>query len=156
MNEQTHDRARTLIAAQQIEGLSPNDHAWLNTHLAECQSCAAENQRVDHALSTLRSTHIELPPDLASRTQFRVRLRAEELRERTHGSLILWAIAAISWALGVATAPWVWRGFEWAGNELGLPKFVWMAGIALWWLVPGLVAAGLVVLQKRGVAREAE
>ncbi|HEY1424961.1 MAG TPA: hypothetical protein VGF20_16025 [Candidatus Acidoferrum sp.] len=156
MNEQTHDRARILIATEQIEGLSPNDQAWLNTHLAECQSCAAENQRVHQALSVLRTTQIDLPQNLASRTQFRVRLRAEELRERNHGSLVLWAIAAISWALGVATAPWVWRGFEWAGNELGLPKFVWMAGVALWWLVPGLVAAGLVVLQKRGVAREAE
>jgi hypothetical protein len=156
MIEQTHDRARTLIAGQQIEGLSPSDQAWLNAHLAKCDSCAAEIQRVNHALSALRTTHIDLPRNLASRTQFRVRLRAEELRERDHGSLILWAIAAVSWALGVATAPWVWRGFEWAGNELGLPKFVWMAGVALWWLVPGLVAAGLVVLQKRGVARGAE
>jgi hypothetical protein len=156
MNEQTHDRARTLIATQQIEGLSPNDQTWLNTHLAECDSCTAENQRLHQTLSALRTTHIDLPPNLASRTQFRVRLRAEELRERSSGSVVLWAIAAISWALGVATAPWVWRGFEWAGNELGLPKFVWVAGVALWWLVPGLVAAGLVVLQKRGVAREAE
>jgi predicted anti-sigma-YlaC factor YlaD len=156
MNEQTHDRARTLIASQQIEGLSPNDQAWLNTHLVECESCSAENQRVNHALSALRTMNIGIPRDLASRTQFRVRLRAEELREKEPAQKFIWAIAAVSWALGVATAPWVWRGFEWAGNEFGLPKFVWMAGVALWWLVPGLVAAGLVVLQKRGVARGAE
>jgi hypothetical protein len=156
MNEQTHDRARTLIASQQIEGLSRNDQTWLNTHLVECEFCSAENQQVNHALSALRTMNIGVPRDLASRTQFRVRLRGEELREKEPAQKFIWAIAAVSWALGVATAPWVWRGFEWAGNEFGLPKFVWMAGVALWWLVPGLVAAGLVVLQKRGVARGAE
>lgn len=156
MKERTHQRAQKLIAQQHIESISADDASWLSTHLADCDSCSAENQRVNHVLSAMRTAHIDLPRDLASRTQFRVRLRAEELRERSHSGLVLWAVAAISWALGVATAPWVWRGFEWAGNELGVPKFVWMAGVALWWLVPGLVAAGLVVLQKRGVAREAE
>jgi hypothetical protein len=99
---------------------------------------------------------IELPKNLATRTQLRVRLRAEELPTHTTGRALLWAIAAVSWALGLASAPLVWRGFAWLGSELNLPDPVWQAGVVLWWLVPGVVAVGAVVLQKRKVERAAE
>jgi hypothetical protein len=155
MNEQNHDRARTMIASQQIEGLSPNDQAWLNTHLAECQSCAAENQRVNHALSALRTMHIDLPRNLASRTQFRVRLRAEELHDKEPAQRFVWAIAAVSWALGVASAPWVWHGIEWLGQETGAPKIILQAGFVLWWSVPPMIAAWA-VLSGKGVVRQTE
>jgi len=29
-----------------------------------------------------------------------------------------------------------------------LPKIVWQLGVVLWWLVPGIVATGAVLLQK--------
>ena len=149
MNEKTHERAQTLIATQQIEGLSPNDQTWLNAHLAECESCAAESQRVIHALSALRAMPIDLPRNLASRTQFRVRLRTEELREKEPARKFIWAIAAISWALGVSTAPWVWRGIEWLGHETGAPKLLLQAGFLLWWSVPPMIAAWAALSVKR-------
>lgn len=156
MTADLHQRANDLLLRRRVEPLSADDDRWLATHLAECDSCAAEDARLSEALSAFRSVHIELPRNLASRTQLRVRLRAEELRERSTGALWLWTVAAASWALGVATAPFVWRGFEWAGQELHLPRYVALAGMALWWLVPGLLAAGAVLLQKRAAARAAE
>ena len=156
MNMDVHQRAHELLLRGRVEPLSTDDDRWLAAHLAECESCAAEDSRLAAALSRFRSTPIELPRHLASRTQLRVRMRAEELRERSSGTVWLWSVATASWALGVTTAPWVWRGFEWVGQELHLPRYVAMAGVALWWLVPGLLAAGAVLLQKRAAARQAE
>jgi hypothetical protein len=156
MTNDLHTRAKHLMAQQRIEPVSSDDEGWLNTHLAECESCAAEQLQFRESLSALRSMHIELPRNLASRTQMRVRVRAEELREHGPANRLIWAVAVMSWVFGLVTAPFVWRGFEWIGGELHLPKLVWAAGVLLWWIVPGLVAASMVVLHKRGLAQEVE
>ena len=139
MNE--HQRAQKLITQQNVESLSTENQQWLKAHLAECESCAAEGQHLRESLSALRAMNLEMPPSLASRTQFRVRMRAEELREKEPARKFVWAIAAISWALGVSTAPWVWHGVEWLGQATGAPKLLLQAGFALWWSVPPMIAA---------------
>lgn len=149
MSENIHARAQELIARQRVEGISAEEQTWLSTHLAECDACSSLQSQTVQALATFRSMNIELPKNLAARTQLRVRMRAEELPAHNPGRLLLWAIAGVSWLLGLASAPLVWRGFEWAGGQLGLPKFVWMLGVAAWWLVPGLLATGMILLQRR-------
>jgi len=136
-----HTRAKNLIAQQYIEPVSSDDERWLNAHVAECESCAAEQLQLRQSLSALRTMHLDLPTNLASRAQFRVRMRAEELREKEPAKKFVWAIAAVSWALGVSTAPWVWRGIEWLGQETGAPKLLLQAGFVLWWSVPPMIAA---------------
>ncbi len=148
MSENLHMRAQQLIAQQRVERISTQEETWLAAHLAECEACSAEQVQTAQALAAFRSMNIELPKNLAARTQLRVRLRANELPAHNPGRVLLWAIAGVSWLLGLASAPLVWRGFEWAGTELGLPKIVWQLGVALWWLVPGIVAMGAVLLQK--------
>jgi hypothetical protein len=150
MTKDIHARAVELITRRRVELLTRDDEQWLTTHLNECAECAAEETRVSGSLSALRAMNIDLPRNLASRTQLRVRLRAEELREHGPANRLIWAVAVVSWILGLATAPWVWRGFEWAGTELGLPKLVWAAGVALWWIIPALAATGIVLLERKG------
>jgi hypothetical protein len=145
MNENNHQRAQKLIAQQHIESLSSNGASWLNAHLAECESCAAQQLQLRDSLSALRTMHIDLPRNLASRTQLQVRLRVEELREHSPVNRLIWAVGGLSWIFGLATAPLVWRGFEWLGGELHLPKLVWATGVVLWWAVPALVATGFVL-----------
>jgi hypothetical protein len=149
MNEQTHERAKKLIAQQHVESLSSENEHWLEAHLADCESCAAEQLQLRESLSALRTMHLDLPPNLASRAQFRVRMRAEELREKEPAKKFVWAIAAVSWALGVSTAPWVWRGIEWLGQETGAPKLLLQAGFVLWWSVPPMIAAWAALSDKR-------
>jgi hypothetical protein len=156
MSESDHARARQLIARQRVEGITSDEQAWLSSHVRECDECAAVHEQTRAALSSFRSMNIELPKNLASRTQLRVQLRAEELPSRNPGRFLLWAIAGVSWLLGLASAPLVWRGFEWAGTQMGLPKIVWQLGVAVWWLVPGIVATGIVLLQKWSRANVAE
>jgi len=149
MNENIHERAQQLIAQQRVEGISDEEQSWLTTHLAECEACSAVQAQTAQALAAFRSMNIELPKNLAARTQLRVRMRADELPAHNPGRFLLWAIAGVSWLLGLASAPLVWRGFEWAGGQLGLPKIVWQLGVVLWWLVPGLLATGMILLQRR-------
>ena len=156
MSKNLHERARQLIAQQRVEGISTEEQNWLSAHLAECEACSFLQAQTAQALSAFRTMNIELPKNLAARTQLRVRLRAEELPVRDGSRVLLWAIAAVSWVLGIASAPLVWRGFAWVGSELHLPDLVWQAGVVLWWLVPGAVAVGAVVMQKRRVERAAE
>ena len=149
MSEQTHERAKELIAQACIEQVSSDDQRWLEAHLAECESCANEQRQLRESLSALRTMHLDLPANLASRAQFRVRMRAEELREKEPAKKFVWAIAAVSWALGVSTAPWVWRGIEWLGQETGAPKLLLQAGFVLWWSVPPMIAAWAALSDKR-------
>ncbi len=149
MTNDLHTRAKNLIAQQYIEPVSSDNERWLNAHVAECESCAAEQLQLRQSLSALRTMHLDLPTNLASRAQFRVRMRAEELREKEPAKKFVWAIAAVSWALGVSTAPWVWRGIEWLGQETGAPKLLLQAGFVLWWSVPPMIAAWAALSDKR-------
>ena len=156
MSETVHSRAQQLIAQHRIEGISSGDEGWLSAHLQECEACTALHQQTQVALAAFRSMNIDLPENLAARAQLRVRMRAEELPIKDGSRALLWAIAGVSWVLGLASAPLVWRGFAWIGSKLSLPDPVWQAGVVLWWLVPGLAAIGAVLLQKKRVEREAE
>jgi hypothetical protein len=149
MTNDSHVRAKNLIAQGCIESVSFDDEQWLAAHLAECESCATEQGQLRESLAALRTMHLDLPTNLASRAQFRVRIRAEELREKEPAKKFVWAIAAVSWGLGVSTAPWVWRGIEWLGQETGAPKLLLQAGFVLWWSVPPMIAAWAALSDKR-------
>ena len=148
MSDNQHERAQHLSAMALIEGLPPAQEAWLQEHRASCAECAAEAAALQDALEALRSVAIVVPRDLASRTQLRVRLRAQELSSAAGGSFWLWMVTAASWLLGVFSAPLVWKLFAWAGGNFGVPKLAVEAGFLLWWTVPALVAVS-VVLHRR-------
>jgi predicted anti-sigma-YlaC factor YlaD len=149
MTNDLHVRAKKLLAQGCIEHVSSDDQRWLQAHLAQCESCANAQRQLRESLSALRTMHLDLPANLASRTQFRVRMRAEELHEKEPAKKFVWAIAAVSWALGVSTAPWVWRGIEWLGQETGAPRLLLQAGFVLWWSVPPMIAAWAALSDKR-------
>jgi hypothetical protein len=142
-----HSRAQKLLAQDRIEGLSTSDRDWLSTHLRECESCSASARELENALRTLRTEPIPFPSGLAARTQFRVQLRAQELREREPRHRLMWVTCGVSWAFGVVSAPYVWRIFEWIGQHTGAPKLVLEIGFGLWWAVPALVAAAVVLME---------
>ncbi|HEY6384564.1 MAG TPA: hypothetical protein VIX91_02660 [Candidatus Acidoferrum sp.] len=154
MSENLHARAKKLIAQERIEGISQAECDWVAAHLRECPACAQIAQQTNNALRTLRAMPIPLPRGLAARTQFRVQLRAQEMREREPKRRVLWIMCAMSWALGIATAPYVWRAFEWTGEHLGVPKLVWEMGFGLWWTIPALIAAAVVLMENLRLANE--
>lgn len=147
MSENIHNRALQLIAQARVEGLPETESVWLRTHLEDCDSCAEHAHQTDRVLRSLRTAVIALPDGLASRTQFRVHLRAEELREREPQRRALWLACTVSWAFGIASAPYVWRLFRWLGERTGVPKLVWELGFGLWWTIPALFFIVVVLME---------
>jgi len=154
MNENLHARAEKLIAQERIEGISQAERDWLAGHLRECAPCAQIAQQTGYALRTLRGISVSLPRGLAARTQFRLQLRAQEMREREPKRRLLWIMCATSWALGIATAPYVWHAFQWIGDRTGAPRLLLEFGFGLWWAIPALFAAAIVVLENLRQAHE--
>lgn len=140
-----HERAHRLIDQERLEDLPPEDRRWLEDHLAACEACAGWAESTDAALRALKSVSVAVPPGLAASAKLIVREEAAKLKQRRSRNLALITGCAISWALGVASAPLVWRLCEWIGATFALPRFVWIAGFACWWFVPA-AAAGLVIL----------
>ena len=153
MSKELHVRAEQLIAQERIEGISAADQQWLRQHLAECAHCAELADTTEQAIRSLRAISVALPKTLASRTQFRVRLRAQQLRGEPRWRMV-WAACGISWAFGAATAPYVWRGLEWAGHRMGLPNIVWELGFGLWWALPAAVVAVILLIENAGRSGE--
>jgi len=143
-----HDRALHLIAQGRVEGIAETDSTWLRAHLEDCEFCTKNARQTDRALRSLRTAVIPLPDGLASRTQFRVQLRLQELREREPQRRALWAACAVSWVFGIASAPYVWRLFQWFGERTGVPKLVWELGFGLWWTIPALFVLIVLLMEK--------
>jgi hypothetical protein len=146
-NVDLHARAIHLIDQLHVEGLAAQERQWLDAHLQNCTECSALAQSTEAALRALRTVSIPFPSGLASRAQFRVHLRAQQLQEREPRSLAVWAIAGISWALGIATAPYVWQLFAWTGERLHVPKLALQLGFGLWWLIPAMIAGGILLAE---------
>ncbi len=156
MSADIHARAGQLIAQERVEGISTAERSWLEQHLAECERCAEQARATEEAIRALRGVAIPLPRALASRAQMRVRLRAQELREREPRQRLLWVTCGMSWALGIASAPYVWRLFEWLGKHTGTPKLVLEMGFGLWWAIPALFAAAIVLMESTRQANEGD
>lgn len=147
MKEISHARVEQLIAKERVEDISQAEHELLGAHLQECESCAEFARKTAQVLRGLRAAGIELPAGLVSRTQFRVRLRAQELREREPRRRMLWLTCGFSWVFGIASAPYVWRLFEWFGQLTGVPRLVLQVGFGLWWTIPALFAAVVLLME---------
>jgi hypothetical protein len=141
---EAHARAESLIAQERVEGISSADQEWLAAHLRECSQCSTNAEATQQALRSLLSLAVNAPRGLAARTQFRVRLRAQEMRStRQPRWRLVYLMCGASWVAGAATAPYVWRGLEWFGHRAGLPDLVWKMGFGVWWALPAIIAAAI-------------
>jgi hypothetical protein len=147
VTNELHARAEGLIAKERVEGISAAEQEWLGQHLRECARCAESANATQQALRSLRALSISMPRELAARTQFRLRLRARELQAREPRWRLIWAMCGASWVAGAATAPYVWRGLEWIGHRAGLPDLVWKMGFGVWWALPAIVAAAILLME---------
>lgn len=148
MREEIHERAVRLIETRQVESIPADDDEWLQGHLENCAACRERAQGVERALQSLRSAVAAVNPSLVTRTQLRVRLRAQELQEQQARMRALWVSCTLSWILGAASAPLLWEGFEWIGQRMPLPRAIWLTALVFWWLVPAAATAAVLAWQR--------
>ncbi len=143
MNEDVHTRAVSLIARARVEGITGADRAWLDSHLEECANCSAHAGSLDDAVTALRSFRGSLDPKVLEATRRRVRVRAQELRERQARIRGLWIACVFSWLLGACSAPLLWMAFRWMGTHLDLPQPLWIVALGVYWTVPAALGAAI-------------
>jgi len=150
-SNESHGRAELLVAKERIEGISPAEQEWLVAHLRECAQCSASADATQQALRSFVSLHLPVPRGLAARTQFLLRLRAQEMSSvRQPRWRLVYLMCGASWVAGAATAPYVWRGLEWLGHRAGLPDLVWKMGFGVWWALPAIIAAAILFAENAG------
>jgi anti-sigma factor RsiW len=143
MSEDVHQRAERLISTSQVEGISAADQGWLNSHLESCAHCFERAAVLEQLVATLRSVSISPRPAVVEAARRRVRMRAAEMREQQIRLRAMWVACAISWLLGVLSAPLIWWGLRWVGERLDLPSALWMMAFVLWWTLPAAGAAAV-------------
>jgi hypothetical protein len=145
MNGNEHGRAIDLLTRRDIEGVADADAQWLEMHLQECEECAGFDRALSGASHAVRSVTVMASTSLVESTRARVHMRAEQLREQQARTMLI----AVSFCLGVVTSTltaWVWwKCGAWVADKLGLPSGIVEPGVLLFWLLPAIVIAVLMV-----------
>ncbi len=148
MSEGIHDRARRLMADRAIGILKEDEARDLETHLAECPDCADAASALNLGVQVIRSVPVRVDVELVQATRRSVRLYAERLRENDVRMKMMIVSCALAAAVGAFSLPYFFRVATWLGGLLSFPQFVLYAGMAVFWLVPGLVVA-IAILARR-------
>ena len=148
MNIENHERARKLLAARRIEGISPIEETWLDDHLAQCDDCSKEADTLALAINSLRAFSVTARPEAVRRASASVRMRAEQRRLERERAVPIWIAAAVSSALAIFTTPYTWAVFAWLGRLLQVSDIAWQLGFFMWWFLPATVVAAIAARQK--------
>jgi predicted anti-sigma-YlaC factor YlaD len=148
MRNDIHDRARDLVTASSVEGLTPAETAWLHDHLASCSDCRQYSDAMALSRQALHSLSFRVNPSLIAATQARVHMRARELRERDQRLIPVLISCVLALAVCAVSMPLLWQTFAWIGNVVHLPSLVWQTGFALTWFVPAVLATIILLMLK--------
>lgn len=145
MNANEHGRAIDLLTLRDVEGISENDARWLKSHLASCTECSAFAEALCGAEQAVRSVTVMASASLVDATRARVHAKAQQLREQQARRVLI----SVSFCLGVLTSTltaWIWwKTGSWVADKLGLPAGIVEPGVLLFWLLPAVAIAVLMV-----------
>jgi hypothetical protein len=140
-----HERAIDVITRREVEGVSDADACWLESHLESCEDCAGYELAFSGAGRAMRSVTVMASASLVGLTQARVRARAQQLAEQQARTVLI----GVSFCLGVIASTltaWAWwKVGGWVAEWLGLPSGIVEPGVLLFWLLPAIVIAVLLV-----------
>lgn len=147
MTNDMHARARELMLDGAAGLLSTSETTELMRHLAECESCRAEQEELASSVSVFRkASAVTAPPFLAARTRAGVRFRAEQLtsseqRRRVISIALIFDVAWTILSIWLMFNAAQWFGFATASS------WVWIVAVSWFWLLPGLGALMVVSLR---------
>jgi anti-sigma factor RsiW len=152
MNQEHLQRAKKLLEAERIDGISAEERKWLAEHLETCAACTNEANALAFAVGSLRSVSVTASPDLVRRTSMVLRRRSAQLRQERDRALPLWIAVGIASVWMIVTAPVTWSIFSWLGRTLEVSDLVWELGFLMWWFLPATVLGAAAAWQHVGDA----
>ncbi len=147
MTNDMHARARELMLDAAAGLLGNSETTELMRHVAECDSCRAQQEELASSVSVFRkASAVTAPPFLAARTRAGVRFRAEQLtgseqRRRVISIALLFDLAWTLLSIWLMFNAAQWFGFATASS------WVWILAVSWFWLLPGLGALMVVSLR---------
>jgi anti-sigma factor RsiW len=145
MTNDIHARARELMLDAAIGTLSTAETAELMRHLAECESCRAEQDQLATSVGVFRSASVTAPPFLAARTRAGVRFRAEQLNSAENRRRMISIAVVFDLAWTVLSIFLMFNAAQWFG--LATASWMWIAVVSWFWLLPGLGVLMIVSLR---------
>jgi hypothetical protein len=146
MTNREHERAIDLLTRRGVDDLGADQTAWLESHLAVCGECADYAAAFERAGEFMRSVAIMASPALVASTQARLHARAAQLREHQARAVLI----VVSFCIGVLSSTasaWLWwKVGGWVVERLGLPESIVGPGVLLFWLLPAIAVATLMVI----------
>ena len=143
-----HKRAQGLVDQSPVEGISPADQRWLDSHLAGCRACAEYAESSLRAIEALSGFAFEVDSDAAMRVEQTVRARAAEMAASPAGRLraLAFPIAAGLTVIGSAA---MWQVASVVAARLNVPADAWHAALVACWIVPSAIVDGVLWLRGR-------
>jgi anti-sigma factor RsiW len=148
MKEVNHERARKLLTAAAVEGITTSERDDLEHHLASCVECSNEAEALTAAIRSLRAFPVAVSPNLASRTKMAVRIRAQELQAERARLTPIWIASALSSICMIFTTPFIWQAFDRLGQVASIPEPVLKIGFLMWWFLPATVLAAAIAFRQ--------
>jgi anti-sigma factor RsiW len=146
MTNAFHARARELMLDAAMGTLSAAETAELMRHLADCESCRAEQEELGASVAVFRGAVVTAPPFLGARTRAGVRLRAEQLSAAESRRRVI-SIALVFDLVWTILSIWLmFNAAHWFGFAT-TASWMWMAAVSWFWLLPGLGALMIVSLR---------
>ncbi len=140
-----HTRARELMLDAAIGILSTAETAELMRHLAECDSCRTEQERLAASVDVFRGASVTAPPFLAARTRAGVRFRAEQLNSAENRRRMISIAIVFDLAWTVLSIWLMFNAAQWFG--FATANWMWIAVVSWFWLLPGLGVLMIVALR---------
>lgn len=155
MENELHERARGLVERSAIEGVTPDEQRWLDSHLSQCRECERFAELSERAVRALGGFSFEVDAGASLRVEETVRARAEQMAASPAGRLRAWAFP-IALGLTVAGSVAMWQVAGLLAAHWNLPPEVWHAGFVACWVLPSAVVDGLLLARGRMDGRESD
>ena len=143
MKIEDHAKAKQLLIAHRVEGISDLDRQWLQSHLAACDECSAEAGVLQVTVAAVRSVSATVPDDLLRRTRLAVERRAQQLQAQRESQLPFWVSVVMATISGILVTPYMWSLFASAGRFLQISDVTWQVAFFMSWFLPATVLAGV-------------
>ncbi len=153
---ENHEKARLLLHRSLVEGISPEDRHWLDTHVEQCAECSRYADLSARAVRALDWFALELDPAAALRVESVVRSRAKGMRAAEAQAKSLWIGTAVAIFLTFTGSAVTWGPLAWLASQWNLPSRVWQTVFVVFWLLPSLLLALLPLFRRRLLGEDSD